>query len=350
MASAHFGSLACLTLDSGERVAYAGINIGVSTLGLLGGLYQIVTWRSFLKRNSSFAAGNADFARPTSFDVKRLAVSCNPSVILFLALADVLACVGVMAKSIELLVFEQPREVNDGNGQSHREPYHYRYIYIDGPVIALGEFAYLASFFWTFCFALDILFQLRQQRIPLSIYHLLCWGSAIVITTLKVSLVYWRDTNKTEVCKLPHDRSIANYLSFYLPIVFVMLACPVLFALAMPKIWSLQISHQRVLTNQQRRVYRAVAGKFFMFVVFFWLCWISNGINGIYMIVNASKYESPFVFYVLEGMTNPLQGFLNALIYGRHQEVTRLLKFRNSHDETSQPIINWRDGAESEIV
>lgn len=351
MASAHFTSQACLALDSSERVAYAGIDIATCSVGLLGGLYQMITWRSYLKRHNSYSiAGSGELGRPIAGDVKRLAVSCNPTVILFLALADSLACIGVMAKSIELLMIEQPRLVTDQTGESHREPYQYHYIYVDGPITALGEFAYISSFFWTFCFALDVLFQLRQHRIPVAAYHVLCWGSATVITTLKTILVHWRDKN--EVCSLPADRAIANYLAFYLPIVFVMLACPLLFLAALPKIRTLQLGHQRVLTNQQRRVYRAVAGKFFLFVMFFWFCWISNGINGIYVIAHAEKYESPFVFYVFEAMTNPLQGFLNAFIYGRHQEVKGLLTFRRStdDDERERPIINWRDRTESKIV
>lgn len=346
MASAHFGSHACLTLDTHKKDIYAAINIAISSLGLLGGLYQIVTWRIFLRRNASFTS-RTDVTGPTSFDVKRVTTYYNPSVILFLALADILACIGVQAKSIELLIFQPSKKIIGKDGEWHREPHHYHYVYVDGIVTSIGDFAYLASFFWTFCFALDILFQLRQRRIPLSVYHVICWGSAAIITILKVVLKYG---GNAEVCELPYDQSVANYLSFYLPIVFVMLACPTLFALSLPKIWRLQIEHHRVLTNQQRRVYRSVAWKFFMFVISFWLCWISNGVNGVYMMSNASTYESPFVFYVVEAMTNPLQGFLNAFIYGRHQEVSRLIKFRHVYDEASKPIVNWRTETNSEVM
>ena len=317
MASAHFSSQACLTLDSTQRSVYAGIDIGTSVLGVSGALYQIITWRS--RRNSS--------------KNNRPRIATKSSIIFCLAAADILSCIFVFAKSVELLLISRPNVVR------HDECVYVRdesYVYFDSPIALLGDFSYITSFMWTFCYALDIYFQLRERFIPMVSYHVLSWGTALIITAFKALILHMRSEDPSlsltcssqesgNNCILPSTIAVAAYLAFYLPIVFVMLACSILFSLSLPKIRKIGIGTARMLTNQQRKKYRKIARKFFLIVFFFCVCWIFNGINGIYLLVKgSSKSDSPFVFYVLEALTNPMQGFFNAFVFGKHQEAKKL--------------------------
>lgn len=346
MASAHFSSQACLTLNETERSVYAGIDIGTSVLGLSGALYQVLTWRSFLKGRPKYALlGAGEPGRPT--DVKRFSVATNPSVIFCLAAADILSCIAVFAKSVELIAISRPNvQLPDECVYLHKE----YYVYFDTPISIIGVFAYVSSFMWTFCYALDIFFQLKRRCIPVFAYHVLCWGTAAVITAFRVVVIQLTNINPPVLvntlcsgghnCILAPAVSSANYLAFYIPIVFVMLACPVLFLSSLPLIRNMQISNARMLTDQQRKLYYAVARKFFFIVLFFWICWIFNVINGLYFLVKrSSKGDSPFVFYVLEALTNPMQGFFNAFVFGQHQQVKQAFyRYRWDSEERQRAV------------
>ena len=344
MASAHFSSQACLTLSDTERNVYAGIDIVTSLLGITGALYQVLTWRATLKRLPNYTLmGSSQAGRPT--DVKRFSAATKPSIIFCLAAADILSCLAVLAKSIELIAISRPRVLLRDECVYLREDY---YIYFDSPISIVGIFAYLSSFMWTFCYALDVYLQLKKLTVPLASYHVLCWGTAAVITIFKSVIIGLRDSNPPvdsscyplhpngRNCVLPSGISTAVYLAFFLPIVFTMLACPILFLLSLPKIHQMQIGSARMLTGQQRKGYHSIARKFFLIVFFFWICWIFNGINGLYfLVIQTSRGDSPFVFYVLEALTNPMQGFFNAFVFGQHQETKQWL-CRNQVDSNEK--------------
>lgn len=322
---------------------YAGIDIATSILGMMGAFYQIFTWRLTLKRSQSYTfMGSNQAGRPA--DVKKFSVAANPGIILWLAVADILSCLGVLAKSIELIAISRPRVVVPDQCVYVHEEY---YVYFDSPISVLGIFAYVSSFMWTFCYALDIYLQLKKRVVSLFAYHVLCWGTAAVITVFKNVLIHLRDS-KPEVnspcyqfhpneknCVLPSAISATVYLAFFLPIIFTMFLCPILFLMSLPKIKRMQIGQARMLTDQQRKGFVLIARKFFLIVLFFWICWISNGINGLYFIgrwQQRSSEDSPFAFYVFEALTNPMQGFFNAFVFGQHQEVKRLCRGGTSID------------------
>ncbi|XP_065839646.1 G-protein coupled receptor 143-like [Oscarella lobularis] len=302
MASAHFVSTSCLktALNEAEAYIYASVDIVTATLGFFGSLYLILTWKAYYRiRLCDVSSSNKQFA-----------VATNRTIVFFLAVSTLFACMGVLAKSIQLAM-TYSADIRANLPVDEVEP---RLSIPDIPISILGSFSYIATFMWTFCYALDIHFQLRGKRVSPRSYHVLCWGFAGILTLLQAVINH---IPPFHYCKLPAERADAKYLAFYAILALIMIAVPVIFLLSLPKIRRLLIAQGR-LTENERRVFRAIAWKFFFIVLIFIYGWIFNVINGIYFVAMKTT-ESPFIFYVLEACTNPMQGFFNAFVFGKHE-------------------------------
>ncbi|XP_065839645.1 cyclic AMP receptor-like protein A [Oscarella lobularis] len=311
MASAHYVSTSCLTLDEADRIIYASIDIATATLGFCGSLYVILTTTAH--NNEVGGAKNR----------KRRRVQANHVIVLCLAISTLFACTCVLAKSIQLLAIEQP---NTSVYPGHTVSSKHWYRYIDIPISFLGTFFYISTFMWTFCYALDIYLQLRDKNVPHRSYHVLCWGFAGILSGLQIVLSHFATHPPYPYCLLPSDHALAKYLSFYVTIAVVMVSLPVLFLLSLAEIRRAQMGRGR-FTENERKVLRAIAWKFFFIVMIFVYGWCANFVNGFYMVIKTEdKWDSPFVFYVLEALSNPMQGFFNAFVFGKHEVAKRWIR------------------------
>ncbi|XP_065840216.1 uncharacterized protein [Oscarella lobularis] len=233
MASAHFVSTSCLktALNETQAYVYASVDIVTATLGLFGSLYVILTWKIHYRIRCNVLSCN-----------KQLETRKNITIVFFLAISTLFACIGVLAKSIQLAVTYQSLP-SDGEA----EP---RLSIPDIPISILGSFSYIATFMWTFSYALDIHFQLREKPgVSSRSYHVLCWGFAGILTVLQALINYLPPSHH---CSLSTGRADAKYIAFYWILVFIMFAVPIIFLLNLPKIRQVMKAQGRLTENEQR--------------------------------------------------------------------------------------------------
>ncbi|XP_019642297.1 PREDICTED: G-protein coupled receptor 143-like [Branchiostoma belcheri] len=305
MASLHEESFYCIPetkLTLPERPVYCGVAIAAAVLGLGGAGCQVVRWRSRLSRA-------AQRRRP----------SPNPVIVFCLALSDFMACIGVIARAVGILVFDPPLEVRPG---VYVPTQGITAIYVGSTIEIVNLYFYSATYMWTLVYAIDITMQLKNTDVPISLYHVLCWTAPAVFVGLSMFSVFF------EVPKAPGQdiqqcaagfHLVLHYIFSYTPIVAVMLANPAIYITASRL---LEITVRPMLgryTQRERQVISAIKIKFLLIVVIFTLCWLPNVIDGVIqisLIKDDHMGDRFFALWIIEAALNPLQGLLNCLAYG----------------------------------
>ncbi|KAI8479916.1 hypothetical protein Bbelb_423560 [Branchiostoma belcheri] len=362
MASLHEESFYCIPetkLTLPERPVYCGVAIAAAVLGLGGAGCQVVRWRSRLSRA-------AQRRRP----------SPNPVIVFCLALSDFMACIGVIARAVGILVFDPPLEVRPG---VYVPTQGITAIYVGSTIEIVNLYFYSATYMWTLVYAIDITMQLKNTDVPISLYHVLCWTAPAVFVGLSMFSVFF------EVPEAPgHDiqqcatgfHLVLHYIFSYTPIVAVMLANPAIYITASrlrlvnificspyhvptpnsntyteqqtnPSSRSRETAADRNVSNssktssrkdvsfpgveitvrpmlgrytqRERQVISAIKIKFLLIVVIFTLCWLPNVIDGVIqisLIKDDRMGDRFFALWIIEAALNPLQGLLNCLAYG----------------------------------
>ncbi|XP_002738886.2 G-protein coupled receptor 143-like [Saccoglossus kowalevskii] len=101
----------------------------------------------------------------------------------------------------------------------------------------------------------------------------------------------------------------------------VMICNPILYFFSARNVSSLIKARFGRFTDQERAVIKQVKEKFALILAVFYVCWLPNVINAVLLFFN-SRYKDNssieagiIVMDVMMGILNPLQAFLNALVY-----------------------------------
>lgn len=113
-----------------------------------------------------------------------------------------------------------------------------------------------------------------------------------------------------------------NYFFNYGPIIFVMIANPIIYVQCSKEVDQQLIRRFGQYTNNERQVHDLFKIKFSLINVIFYVCWLPNIINAICMWTNwmqISRIRSVGLvvivnWYIIAAL-NPLQAFFNAFIY-----------------------------------
>ncbi|KAK9890754.1 hypothetical protein WA026_012102 [Henosepilachna vigintioctopunctata] len=275
--------------------AYNIVCIISSTLGLLGGLYQILPRMQYAKNH-----------RWLSFSAAR-----GRKLIVWLALADLFASTGVLLRSIIWLKFSNIMPVKGDN---------------PGVIFcvlssALVQYFYTATWIWTFCYALDMQFVLKEKEFNSKYYHIVAWMTPFFTTSIGLSILYIPDAD----CHVSKSlltvitRILPNYVVTYVPIALVMVFNPNLYKQSTKDMERIITGVSGQFTNRERELVEAVKMKFFLINLVFYICWIPNLVNGILLWVLWFDVPLNFISIVWYSMAflNPLQAFFNCLVYRR---------------------------------
>ncbi|XP_066154640.1 G-protein coupled receptor 143-like isoform X1 [Euwallacea fornicatus] len=275
--------------------SYNMVCLFCSGLGILGALYQVLPRRQF-----------ANSHRWLSFSAER-----GRRIIVWLALADLLAAVGVFTRS---MIWMNKKNIMPA-------------IEDDSSVMfcaissAFIQYFYTSTWIWTLCYSIDMRYILSQEEGHFKYYHLSAWLIPAILTVTGLSLLYIpnADCHTSVSLRIALQRILPNYIITYLPIVVVMLANPILYKHSIKDMKTMITCTSGQFTSRERDILEAIKIKFAVINVVFYVCWLPNLINGflLWILWFHLPARSLILLWYLMAFTNPLQAFFNAMVYRR---------------------------------
>lgn len=119
---------------------------------------------------------------------------------------------------------------------------------------------------------------------------------------------------------------LPNYLVNHVPILFVMIANPIIYVQCSREVDKQLIQRYGQYTNNERQVHDLFKIKFSLINIIFYVCWLPNILNAIFIWSMWSRLSrDPFAkivvfnWYII-AVLNPLQAFFNAFVYRKWNE------------------------------
>ncbi|XP_014676221.1 PREDICTED: G-protein coupled receptor 143-like [Priapulus caudatus] len=281
-----------------------------STISIAGALFQV--WPRY---ESEIAKARKE-ANPNAHEL---------SIVHWLAVADLLAAFGILMRSVAWLTMPDTGSPSlapsDGLLQGTM-------VFPDGDVFcaivsAWIHFFYMSTYLWTFIYAFDVFLSFKQRKGSMLFYHFVVWGTCTALCIGGLVPLYY-----PSIRSCGHERwnLLPHYVTGLAPILFVMAVNPVLYLISSLSVKTLLTANLAKYTEQERRVVAAVREKFILVLAVFFICWTPNVINGALMWSALVKYHRKHVFmqklyecwlaiWFMMAILNPLQAFLNVLVY-----------------------------------
>ncbi|CAH0406451.1 unnamed protein product [Chilo suppressalis] len=274
-----------------------------STIGILGSLYQILPY--------IIAEGSQSWQIAASTRGRRI--------IIWLAVADLLASLGVLLRSSLWLKFKNIMPMPEDDMS----------VLFCSIISAWTQYFYTASWFWTLFYAIDTWRTIKGYDSHSVLYHSIAWGVPVATTSIGLSILYIPNAtchNLDSVSSALY-KILPNYCATYLPIAMVMIVNPVMYLLASKDVEMAVALPLAQFTSKERRVVDALRLKFLLINVVFYICWLPNLINGILlwtMWFNMPVNVIISIWYIM-ALMNPMQALLNALVYRKWSFYSRSL-------------------------
>jgi ocular albinism type 1 protein len=243
--------------------------------------------------------------------------AANPHIVFNLALADLIACLAVIARSVALLAIHPPTNTTDtcdcsGSTPSCCQPSP-NYPFFGLPIETLLRFGYTATFGWTLMYAADRFLKSRNIFCNLRNYYVVVWGSSCILVGAYVIVVF---ANLGPKCAGKY-RLIGSYLLMYVPILVVMIVNPLLYVITGRRYRDTFMKSGKYSIDE-RQALKTYKMTFLAYIVVFYFCWIPSIPNLIIAVmVPFTAYKVPLPVWIINAVCNPSQGLLNSLSYGR---------------------------------
>ncbi|KAG5315048.1 GP143 protein, partial [Acromyrmex insinuator] len=331
--------------------AYNTVCMFSSTMGMIGAIYQENIFFQILPRVDS----NSSY-RWRSFFRGR-------DIIVWLAVADLLASLGVFVRSMLWRNFKSiiPMEGDISN------------VVFCAVLSAWIQYFYMATWIWTLCYAVDMKLLLGDKNGRPACYHILAWMLPAILTSFGLIILYIPDANCHNLTSLSSAilHILPNYFTTYVLLAVVMIVNPILYVASTRDLETVVLHSMAQVTGRERKLIQTIRIKFALINLVYYVCWTPNLINGLLLWI--SWFQLPIkaiitLWYIM-AVTNPLQAFFNAIVY---QSWTRREKLRfeccqnfkssininlNSipkidsdvHVSESSPLLNPRTGYEQKI-
>ncbi|XP_038215818.1 G-protein coupled receptor 143-like [Zerene cesonia] len=274
-------------MDEFNTESYNTVCLVSSTIGILGAMYQI------------FQNGAQRLHSP----------SRGRSIIMWLAVADLLASLGVLVRSSFWLRYKNIMPLPD-------DEFSVLFCSISS---AWTQYFYTATWFWTLFYAIDTCQSIKGHDTRPLLYHSLAWGIPAATTSIGLSILYIPNATCHNLTSLSSVllRILPNYCATYVPIALVMILNPIIYMMAGRNIEMAIALPLAQFTSKERRVVDALRLKFFLINVVFYVCWLPNLINGI--LIWTMWFNMPVkviitIWYIM-ALMNPMQALLNAMVY-----------------------------------
>lgn len=295
---------------------YIVVCIISSFFGIAGAIYQIWIRNEDTHNQQFFRRRRVGSTAITNYSTGR-------SIIVWLAVADLCASLGVFLRSALWKYIKNVIPPDSDNDDTTN-------VVFCAVSSAWIQYFYMCTWLWTLCYAINVRRQLQGQGIALRTYHGYVWSISAVLTATGLTVLYVPDAD----CHNVHDISTAylrilpNYITTYGPMIAVMVVNPVLYFTAAREVDRQLVARYSQMTSTERDLMTKFKMKFSLINFVFYVCWLPNLINGV--ILWTMWFSLPFqsivsVWYIM-AITNPLQAFLNTLVYQRWNCGWRLRK------------------------
>ncbi|OWR44173.1 G-protein coupled receptor 143-like isoform X1 [Danaus plexippus] len=313
--------LAIKIMSEFNTESYNSVCLVSSTIGILGSIYQI--FPRPLRKNQT---------RPLNCSSVR-----GRRIIIWLAIADLLAALGVLVRSSLWLQYKNIMPMPNDDVS----------VLFCSIISAWTQYFYTATWFWTLFYAIDTWRSIRGYDSQSALYHSLAWGLPAATTSIGLSILYLPNAKCHHITSVSSAllKILPNYCATYLPIAIVMVANPIIYIMASRKIEMTVALPLAQFTSKERHVVDTLRLKFFLINAVFYICWLPNLINGI--LVWTMWFNMPVTFIIviwyIMALLNPMQALLNALVYRKWNtnerrskpSVPSFQKFFQSNDEQS---------------
>ncbi|XP_006613668.1 G-protein coupled receptor 143-like isoform X2 [Apis dorsata] len=176
-----------------------------SSIGILGAVYQI------LPRETSNLSH-----RWQNFSACR-----GREIIIWLAIADLLASLGVFIRSALWVNFKSIMPMEDDTSS----------VVFCALSSAWTQYFYMATWIWTLCYAIDMKLLLGDRSGYPICYHIFAWICPAILTTFGLTILYVPDANCHNLTSLSTAilRILPNYCATYVLLAVVMIVNPLLY-------------------------------------------------------------------------------------------------------------------------
>ncbi|MBN3303083.1 GP143 protein, partial [Amia calva] len=241
-------------------------------------------------------------------------------ILLIISLCDVLGCAGIILRSSVWLSSENFIARISVTNTTEVWPA----TFCVGSAMWIQLF-YSASFWWTFCYAVDVYLVVKRSAglSTIVLYHMITWGLAVLLCVEGVAMLYYPSISS---CENGLEHAIPHYITTYAPLLLVLIVNPVLFGRTVSAVTSLLKGRQGIYTENERRLGTEIKTRFFKIMLVFVICWLPNLINESLLFylemqadIKASHLKNvrnaALITWFIMGILNPMQGFLNTLAF-----------------------------------
>ncbi|KAG7463742.1 hypothetical protein MATL_G00179840 [Megalops atlanticus] len=265
MASPRLETFCCPNRDSSteflinfQPLFFSAICIGSAGVSLIFSVLQILPKRRGYRR-----LGQYPLPKPAS----------SSRILFIISVCDILGCAGVMVRSSIWLGLPDLISGISVAGNPDVWPE----VFCVGTAMWIQLF-YSASFWWTFCYAVDVYLVVKRSAgiSTIVLYHMITWGLAVLLCVEGVAMLYYPSISN---CENGLQHAIPHYLTTYAPLLLVLFVNPVLFSRTVSAVTSLLKGRQGIYTENERRLGTEIKIRFFKIMLVFFICWLPNIIN-----------------------------------------------------------------------
>eukprot|EP00753_Platysulcus_tardus_P005965 PLAT13825.1.p1 GENE.PLAT13825.1~~PLAT13825.1.p1 ORF type:complete len:319 (+),score=61.94 PLAT13825.1:46-957(+) len=191
----------------------------------------------------------------------------------------------------------------------------------------MSQFFDLATFLWVGCIAVNLYFVFLRGGLAtkrnLAAFHAVAWGLPLVLAIITVAIGAIGPAGLW--CWITADFQALRWLFFYVPLWVIMAAIAVVYTRVIGKFGEKSTS---------KKDSRAVTSRLRLYVLVFLFLRLWSTAN---RIQNAVAPNSPVFFLLaMHSLFSPLQGFLNALVYGLNKKVLALYRSKLCSSEEKE--------------
>ncbi|XP_061547382.1 G-protein coupled receptor 143 isoform X1 [Phycodurus eques] len=312
MASPRLETFCCSNRDAATElvVAFQPLPFGVVTAASAAVSVLLTVLQILPKRKGYRRLGQYPLPRPVS----------SARILFIISVCDILGCAGIILRSSLWVglpnTVEQISEANSTDTWPD--------VFCLGSAMWIQLF-YSASFWWTFCYAVDVFLVVKTSAgiSTIILYHMITWGLALLLCIEGVAMLYYPSISN---CEQGFQHAIPHYVTTYAPMLLVLVANPIFFNWTTSAVTSLLKGRQGIYTENERRLASAIKIRFFKIMLVFFICWIPNIINEgllFYLETQGNIDDSSLrnfknaalITWFIMGILNPMQAFLNTLAF-----------------------------------
>ncbi|XP_034042038.1 G-protein coupled receptor 143 [Thalassophryne amazonica] len=241
-------------------------------------------------------------------------------ILFIISVCDMLGCTGIIVRSSVWLVLPNITDrITEPNSTDV-----WPEVFCVGSSMWIQLF-YSASFWWTFCYAVDVFLVVKTSAgiSTIVLYHMITWGLTLLLCIEGVAMLYYPTISD---CEHGLEHAIPHYVTTYAPMLLVLIANPVFFNRTVSAVTSLLKGRQGIYTENERRLTNEIKVRFFKIMLVFFICWIPNIINEsllffleMQMDVSDVRFHNirnaALITWFVMSILNPMQAFLNTLAF-----------------------------------